>query len=118
MAVLKHFVNYGMKEGRQASADFNVIYYKNNYLDLINAFGNNTKSYYMHYINYGKRENRVADRMIKNTVYMGKDYSDVYDFEYYYSHYTDLQKAFGRNEYKLLQHYVKYVGMSFFNFIK
>ncbi|MBR1817067.1 MAG: polysaccharide deacetylase family protein [Lachnospiraceae bacterium] len=106
VAVLRHFVYSGMNEGRQASENFNVQYYKNNYADLINAFGDDNKSYYIHYITNGKRENRTANRMIKNTVYMGKDYSDVYDFEYYYSHYPDLQKAFGRNEYKLLEHYV------------
>ena len=106
VATLRHFVNCGMREGRQAKSTFNVNYYKSNYKDLINAFGNDTQKYYLHYINCGIKEKRIANRMIKNTIYMGKDYSDVYDFEYYYSHYPDLQKAYGRNEYKLLQHYV------------
>ena len=49
-----------MKEGRQASANFNVTAYKNRYGDLRNAYGNNLPLYYMHYIKYGKKENRNA----------------------------------------------------------
>lgn len=53
-----HFVNFGMKEGRQAIATFNVIAYKNRYTDLQKAFGTNLPEYYKHYIQYGKKENR------------------------------------------------------------
>lgn len=55
---LKHFVENGMREGRQAKASFNVTAYKNRYADLRAAFGNNNVSYYMHYINNGNAENR------------------------------------------------------------
>ncbi|MBQ9608083.1 MAG: polysaccharide deacetylase family protein [Lachnospiraceae bacterium] len=108
VAVLKYFINHGMNEGQQASPDFNLLYYKNNYGDLISAFGDNSKNYYLHFIKVGQGEGRIADRMIKNTIYMGKDYSDEYDFNYYYSNYPDLQKALGKDEYKLLEHYVNY----------
>lgn len=37
LALLEHFVNYGMAEGRQAIADFNVKTYKSNYSDLVSA---------------------------------------------------------------------------------
>ena len=57
-AVLAHFVNYGMNEGRQAKADFNVGVYRGNYADLQSAYGNNLKSYYLHYMNFGKKEGR------------------------------------------------------------
>lgn len=46
-----------------------------------------------------------------STVYEGVDYSAVYDMNYYYSHYPDLQKAFGYNSKLLLQHFVQ-AGMS------
>ena len=59
-AYLDHFINYGMKEGRQAIETFNVDVYKKNYADLLKAFGNDLKSYYMHYIKYGKKEKRKA----------------------------------------------------------
>lgn len=55
-----HFINYGMKEGRQAISTFNVITYKNRYADLQKAFGNNLTSYYKHYIQYGYKEKRTA----------------------------------------------------------
>ena len=60
VAVLAHFVNHGMSEGRQGNAGFNVYAYKNRYADLQNAFGDNLKEYYMHYVNHGKAEGREA----------------------------------------------------------
>ena len=66
--LLKHFVQYGMKEQRQACAWFNVQTYKNNYVDLQKAYGNNWKSYYLHYINYGYKENRKGVSLNTNVV--------------------------------------------------
>lgn len=60
VAVLAHFVNYGMSEGRRASEEFDVNVYKRNYSDLRSAFGNDLKSYYMHYMTNGKAEGRTA----------------------------------------------------------
>lgn len=54
----EHFYTYGMKEGRQASANFNVQAYKKRYSDLQKAFGNNLPEYYKHYCIYGRKENR------------------------------------------------------------
>ena len=58
--LFNHFINFGMKEGRQAIATFNVLAYKNNYSDLRKAFGNNLPTYYNHYITHGKSEGRKA----------------------------------------------------------
>lgn len=58
--LIRHFIEYGMKEGRQACEDFNVHAYKNRYEDLQKAFGNDLKAYYIHYIDYGKKEGRNA----------------------------------------------------------
>jgi len=60
VAMLRHFVNYGMSEGRQAIDKFNVYTYQANYGDLRVAFGNNLKEYYIHYMTTGKTEGRVA----------------------------------------------------------
>lgn len=57
-SLFNHFVNCGMKEGRIASANFNVKNYKNRYTDLQNAFGNNLALYYVHYCTNGRLENR------------------------------------------------------------
>ncbi len=134
-AALKHFVNYGMKEGRQASESFNVQFYKNKYVDLQKAFGSDLKSYYNHYIRYGKKEGRIAAGAVENpapttpetpeepeipeepevpetpkyvSIYNGIDYSDVYDYEYYINKYSDLKKAFGSDDEKALRHFVNY----------
>jgi hypothetical protein len=60
VATLQHFVKYGMKEGRTASADFSLAKYKSRYADLRKAFGDDNAKYYMHYISYGKKEGRSA----------------------------------------------------------
>ena len=57
---LNHFIEYGMKEGRQGCADFNVRCYQANYDDLWIAFGNDLESYYLHYLSYGQYEGRTA----------------------------------------------------------
>lgn len=59
-SLLVHFVNCGMREGRQAKEEFEVYSYKGRYVDLQNAFGNDLPSYYLHYIYNGKAEKRDA----------------------------------------------------------
>lgn len=56
--LLNHFINYGMKEGRQGIDTFNVRVYQANNADLRKAFGNDLKKYYEHYIKYGYKEGR------------------------------------------------------------
>lgn len=63
--LLNHFIQYGMKEKRQAISSFNVEIYKNNYQDLQIAYGNDYPQYYIHYIKWGKKEGRVADHAIR-----------------------------------------------------
>ncbi|MDD6711642.1 MAG: N-acetylmuramoyl-L-alanine amidase [Sharpea porci] len=106
VAVLKHFIEYGMKEGRQANANFNVSYYKANYEDLRSTYGNDTKAYYLHYINYGYKEGRVANKLLPTnntrptspvqnvTTYKGINYSAVYNQDYYYKNNPSVQKQF------------------------
>ena len=60
LAVLAHFVNSGMREGRQAVTSFNVNSYRNRYVDLRNAYGNDLASYYIHYLQFGIREGRIG----------------------------------------------------------
>ena len=105
---LQHFVEYGMKEGRQASAEFALNIYKSNYEDLAKAFGTNNVLYYWHYMNYGRAEGRNAMTRIPSTVYDGVDYSAVYDYEYYRAQNDDLARAYGDVSDKFLEHFVKY----------
>lgn len=114
-ALLQHFIQYGMAEGRQGSSQFDVYSYKNLYPDLRAAFGNNLKSYYMHYISSGKSEGRKATGVntLQNpiTTYNGIDYSAVYDYNYYLKKYSDLAKIYTNDDIGLLAHFVN-CGMS------
>lgn len=59
-ALFNHFVNFGVKEGRSASADFNPQAYRQRYADLQQAFGSDMAAYCRHYVNYGIKEGRVG----------------------------------------------------------
>ncbi|MCR5109236.1 MAG: transglutaminase-like domain-containing protein [Lachnospiraceae bacterium] len=59
-ALLYHFLNIGMAEGRVASAEFDVNAYRARYADLQGLFGDNLIMYYLHYNNYGKAEGRIG----------------------------------------------------------
>ena len=58
--LMNHFINFGMKEGRQGSSEFNLDAYKANNPDLVAAFGDDNVKYYEHYISSGKAEGRKA----------------------------------------------------------
>ena len=110
-AALKHFVSYGMGEGRISSSTFNVISYKNANLDLRQTFGNDLIKYYSHYINWGKKEGRVAtgDYHQFATTHNGVDYSPVYNFQDYIKYNPDIESAFGKNnDTAALKHFVSY----------
>lgn len=55
-----HFITIGITEGRQSSAAFSILVYKENNQDLQDAFGDDLIKYYNHFIQYGVNENRVA----------------------------------------------------------
>lgn len=115
-AVLAHFAECGIVEGRQAKATFNVRAYKNTYSDLRAVFGNDLKCYYWHYISCGKAEGRDAtsnaNRVINpTTVLDGVDYSAVYDYTYYTEHNADVAAVFGNDDVAILRHFVD-CGMS------
>lgn len=60
IATLNHFIKNGMRERRQAKADFNVYQYIVNYKDLRQTYKYDYASYYLHFIRNGKREKRSA----------------------------------------------------------
>ena len=63
----QHFVYVGIPNGRQASAEFNVSIYIQNYPDLQKVFGTNLIQYYVHYAQSGKLEGRVANYLISTS---------------------------------------------------
>lgn len=111
---LKHFVEFGMPEGRQASAEFNVKEYRSNYADLRAVFGSNLRSYYLHYINNGKSEGRKGTSSSSGgssggayvSIYRGVDYASVYDLDYYVANNQDVKKAYDSDPEKTLEHFV------------
>ncbi len=110
IGVLSHFVKYGMKEQRQAISSFNEKSYRYTYTDLRLAYGSDYAKYYEHYIKYGNKENRKTTGTTDFTPITklnGTDYSLVYDFNYYVSRYSDLQK-FRDDDAGAIRHFVKY----------
>lgn len=107
-AYIKHFVEKGMSEGREASENFDIDYYISANGDLQETLGNDTKAYYIHYINSGKNEGRQGSA---HAVYNGMDYSDVYDYAYYRGNNPDLEEVFGDNIELYIEHFVN-TGMA------
>lgn len=104
-----HFINYGMKEGRQGNADFNVTSYRNRYQDLRMAFGTDLSAYYRHYATNGKAEGRIATGAVTMeyiTSYAGFDYSSVYNFTDYVANNADIQQTFGNDDAGAIRHFV------------
>ncbi len=58
--LLNHYINNGIKEGRDASATFNVSFYALTNPDLSAAFGENMGAYINHYVTHGMAEKRIA----------------------------------------------------------
>lgn len=112
-AVLAHFVNFGMSEGRQGKESFNVYSYKNRYADLRSAYGNDLKAYYLHYVNYGRAEGRAGTGYENTlvdavTTYNGVNYAGVYNYDYYTSANPDVKQTYGTDDAAVLAHFVNF----------
>ena len=115
-AMLAHFVENGMAEGRQANVEFNVYTYLSNYEDIAAAFGSDLKSCYLHYISAGKSEGRNAATAIgsgsapstpSTPSYNAADYAAVFDAAYYAANHADIAAAFGNDTAAMLAHFVE-----------
>ena len=63
-AVFEHFLDYGMAEGRLASANFDVNYYREVNPDLVEQFADDYKKYFAHYVLFGHAEKRTASNSV------------------------------------------------------
>ena len=97
LSLIRHFVNFGMKEGRSGNESFDVASYYNRYEDLRRAFGRDLPSYYLHYIQFGKGEGRLSEGYRELVSYVSSrgevNYSGVYDGGYYAEHNADVKAA-------------------------
>lgn len=57
--LFEHFIKCGIWEGRKGWPDFDPIAYASAYPDLLEAYGDDILSYYIHYINFGQAEGRT-----------------------------------------------------------
>ena len=90
-----HFIEFGIKEGRQASQVFDVKYYLENNSDLLKAFGNKSyKKAYNHFYEFGIKEFRKT--------------SAEFDINIYKANYIDLQKAFKNDCKSYYKHYIEF----------
>lgn len=69
----------------------------------------------MHYLKNGRAEGRSgsgnSELVGYVTVYEGIDYSPIYDYNYYISHYPDIKNIFEDDDYEILKHFI-FCGMS------
>lgn len=110
VAILRHFVNYGMKLGHQACENFNVRAYRAQNRDLRAQYNNDLKSYYMHYIYVGRSAGLPATGTesitVPVTVYKNTDFSAVYDYAYYMQQYPALAERFADDDVAALEYFV------------
>ena len=110
VAILRHFVNYGMKLGHQACENFNVRAYRAQNRDLRAQYRNDLKNYYMHYIYVGQAAGLPASGTESITepvtVYKNTDFSAIYDYFYYIQQYPALTDRFGDDDVAVLEYFV------------
>ena len=99
-AALRHFVRYGMAEGRRGNEAFDVYGYKTRYIDLRKAFGNDLKAYYTHFLKYGLKEGRDGSSMTSFEGYiMSPAFSSYEDASAHYAR-TVGEQAYPVSVYK------------------
>ena len=91
-ALFQHFVNNGLKEGRNMSPILNVQAYRESYEDLDKAFGDNWDAYVEHYFTFG-----VNERRQEGVLFDPLEYADSYG---------DIKAAFGNDINAIVKHYL------------
>jgi len=87
-ALVWHFLNAGIYEGRKSSPTFCVAEYVNYNQDLLNVFGHDYMAFYNHYLNFGAAEGR-----------RGSTQFDPFFYRYYYSDLTNFSTIDLLNQY-------------------
>ena len=112
-AVLNYFVEQGMAQHQQASAEFDPVSYRFEYADLRKAYGDTWAGYYNHYVRWGKAAGLHGTGCTElsgyATVYAGNglDYAAVYDYNYYIAKYPEVLNKVGYDDQKVLNYFVE-----------
>ena len=109
--VLNYFVEQGMAQHQQASAQFDPVSYRFEYADLRKAYGDTWAGYYNHYVRWGKAAglHGTGCTEMKDyvTVYGSMDYASVYDYNYYIAKYPEVLNKVGYDDQKVLNYFVE-----------
>ena len=111
--VLNYFVEQGMAQHQQASAQFDPVSYRFEYADLRKAYGDTWAGYYNHYVRWGKAAGLHGTGCTElsgyATVYAGNglDYAAVYDYNYYIVKYPEVLNKVGYDDQKVLNYFVE-----------
>ena len=110
-AVLSYFVEQGMAQHQQASAEFDPVSYRFEYADLRKAYGDTWAGYYNHYVRWGKAAGLHGTGCTEMkgyvTVYGSMDYASVYDYNYYIAKYPEVANKIGYDDQKVLNYFVE-----------
>ncbi|MDO4514687.1 MAG: hypothetical protein Q4B72_11720 [Lachnospiraceae bacterium] len=90
--LFRHFLSYGLAEGRSPELALNVAAYREAYPDLEEAFGNDWDSYVQHYVAIGIKEGRSNFALFSPIPYADAN--------------PDVKAAYGYDETALITHYL------------
>ena len=114
--VLAYFVEQGMAQHQQGSAQFDPVSYRLEYADLRKAYGNTWAGYYRHYVRWGEAAGLHGTGCTEMqgyvTVYGSLDYASVYDYNYYIAKYPSVFNEYGYDDAAVLSYFVE-KGMSY-----
>jgi GH25 family lysozyme M1 (1,4-beta-N-acetylmuramidase) len=96
----EHFLNNGMREGRQASVAFDPKAYKQRYGDLSEAFGGEWQEYYLHYAKTGRYEGRSG------TTISSEEFEAVFEAQNYMNRNLDVRLVYGDDTDGALFHFI------------
>ena len=109
--VLAYFVEQGMAQHQQGSAQFDPVSYRLEYADLRKAYGNTWAGYYRHYVRWGEAAGLHGTGCTEMqgyvTVYGSLDYASVYDYNYYIAKYPSVFNKYGYDDAAVLSYFVE-----------
>ncbi|WP_303864937.1 DUF4422 domain-containing protein [Alkalibaculum bacchi] len=89
-AAWKHFLKYGLAEGRIGTPCFHITSYMNGHPELRSQFKKNFSSYLEEYSKNIFKHDRAIGYENRIAGYCNSKYSYIYDFNYYIDKYQDL----------------------------